>query len=149
MPVLKNVVASVAMLAGLAGAGTRSHAADAVAVSEATGKHYLAAWDARDVDAMLDTLADDAVVVLPQQAPIRGKENIRGLLAAFVKEFSQSGSKFVSAQFTAEGPIVFFLWNGDTPSSKYSFGADTFLVRDGRIAYLTVAFVAEPKPAKQ
>ena len=87
--------------------------------------------------------------VIPRQAPIKGKDNIRPLLTAFVREFSQSGSRFTSGQFTADGPMAFFLWNGDTPSNKYSFGADTFLVRDGRIAYVTVAFVGEAKAAKQ
>ena len=149
MSMLKNVVASAAILAGLAAVGSESRAADSGASSEATVKQYLAGWDARDVEAMLKTLADDAVVVIPRQAPIKGKDNIRPLLAAFVKEFSQSGSRFTSAQFTADGPVVFFLWSGDTPSNKYPFGADTFLVRDGRIAYLTVAFVGEAKAAKQ
>ena len=149
MSMLHNVLASAAVLAGFVGAAGPSHAAESAAISEAAVKQYLAAWDARDVEAMLRTLNDDAVVVLPQQAPIKGKDNIRGLLAAFVKEFSQSGSKFASAQLTADGPIVYLLWNGDTPSNKYSFGANTFLVRDGRIAYETVAFIAEPKPAQQ
>ena len=142
-------MASAAILAGLAGGAAQGQAADASAGTEATVKQYLAGWDARDVEGMLKTLADDAVIVIPGQAPIKGKDNIRPLLTAFVREFSQSGSRFTSAQFTADGPMAFFLWNGVTPSNKYSFGADTFLVRDGRIAYVTVAFVGEAKPAKQ
>jgi uncharacterized protein (TIGR02246 family) len=149
MSTLQKFMASAAILVGLTAVGSQSQAADAGAGTEATVKQYLAGWDARDVEGMLRTLADDAVIVIPGQAPIKGKDNIRPLLTAFVKDFSQSGSRFTSAQFTADGPMVFFLWNGDTPSNKYSFGADTFLVRDGRIAYVTVAFVGEAKPAKQ
>jgi len=144
MTSLRTVLTSAAMLAGFTLAAAGTHAAEPPA-SERAVKQYLAAWDARDVEAMLATLADDAVVVIQQQAPIKGKDKVRGLLAAFVKEFSQAGSSFGSSQLTADGPIVYLLWNGDTPSNKYSFGADTFLVRDGKIAYLTVAFVAQPK----
>jgi ketosteroid isomerase-like protein len=143
MTMLRTVLTSAAVLAGFTLAAG-SHAAEPPA-SEQAVKQYLAAWDARDVDGMLATLADDAVVVIPQQAPIKGKDKIRGLLAAFVKDFSQPGAKFGSSQLTADGPIAYLLWNGDTPSAKYSFGADTFLVRDGKIAYVTVAFVAQPK----
>jgi uncharacterized protein (TIGR02246 family) len=142
-------LASAAILAGLSGAPAAGFGADAGTASETTVRQYLAAWDARDVNEMLRTFTDDAVVILPQQTPIKGKDKIAPLLAAFVKEFSQPGSTFRPGQFTADGSIAYFLWSGDTPSAKYPFGADTFIVHDGKIAYLTLAFIAEPKPAKE
>jgi ketosteroid isomerase-like protein len=118
------------------------------AASEGPVRQYLKAWDARDVEAMLKTFTDDTVVILPAQAPISGTQNLRGLLTAFVKSFSEPGATFTPGQFTANGQVAYLLWQGDTPSGRYPFGADTFVVRDGHIAYLTLAFVAEPKPAK-
>lgn len=81
--------ASAAILAGLSCAPTSGFGADAGAASETTVKQYLAASDARDVDGMLRTLTDHAVVILPQRAPVKGKDKIAPLLAPFVREFSQ------------------------------------------------------------
>lgn len=118
------------------------------APSEGPVQQYLKAWEARDIDGMLKTFTKDTVVILPAKAPISGTDNLRGLLTAFVKSFSAPGSTFTPGQFTANGSVAYFLWQGDTPSGRYPFGADTFVVRNGRIAYLTLAFVVEPKPAK-
>jgi uncharacterized protein (TIGR02246 family) len=143
---LKQVLAAT-VLAATAGVPAVAMA-DEGAPSEAPVRQYLKAWDARDVEAMLKTFTDDAVVILPAQAPISGTENLRGLLTTFMKSFSEPGATFTPGQFTANGSVAYFLWQGDTPSGRYPFGADTFVVRDGHIAYLTLAFVAEPKPAK-
>jgi ketosteroid isomerase-like protein/uncharacterized RmlC-like cupin family protein len=123
------------------------HAADSAMTSERVVRQYLAAWDARNIDAMLRTLAPDAVVVVPQQAPIQGRAAIRPLLKAFVDDFSQPGSTFRFDDLRAHGPIVTFRWSGDTPSTNYANGSNTFVVRNGRIAYLTVALQAQPKTA--
>ncbi|BCM18737.1 nuclear transport factor 2 family protein [Mesorhizobium sp. J8] len=143
---LMQMLIAATVLVATAGVPAVAMAGDAA--SEAPVRQYLKAWDARDVEAMLKTFTDDAVVILPAQAPISGMQNLRGLLTAFVKSFSAPGATFTPGQFTANGSVAYFLWQGDTPSGRYPFGADTFVVRDGHIAYLTLAFIAEPKPAK-
>lgn len=147
MTILKQALAA-SLLAATASLPATAMAEEGKAPSEGPVRQYLKAWDARDVEAMLKTFTADTVVILPAQPPISGTENLRGLLTAFVKSFSQPGATFTPGQFTANGSVAYFLWQGDTPSGRYPFGADTFVVRDGHIAYLTLAFVAEPKPAK-
>lgn len=68
-------------------------------------------------------------------------------MRAFVEEFSQPGSTFQFDDLRAHGPVVTFHWRGDTPSTLYAYGSNTYVVRDGRIAYLTVALQAQPKTA--
>ena len=86
---LKQVL-TAATLAAIASVPAVAMADEEKAPSEAPVRQYLRAWDGRDVEAMLKTFTDDAVVILPAQAPISGTENLRGLLTAFVKSFSGS-----------------------------------------------------------
>jgi hypothetical protein len=46
---------------------------------------------------------------------------------------------------TAEGDVVHMLWRAQTPETTFPFGTNTFVVRDGKIAYHTIAFVAEAR----
>jgi len=113
--------------------------------SEHVVRQYLSAWNARDVEGLLKTLAPDAVVIIPSQAPIVGHEHIRPLLKHFVDEFSQKGSTFRFEDLQAQGQVVSFRWSGDTPTTTYLYGSNTYVIRNGRIAYLTVALQAIPK----
>ena len=125
-------------------ASTTFAQADTVSAGERLVRQYLSAWDARDVNAMLRTLAPDAVVIVPQQEPIVGRERIRPLLEHFVADFSQPGSTFTFDDLHAHGAVASFRWSGQTPTTSYSHGSNTCVVRNGRIAYLTVALEAAP-----
>lgn len=140
----RKLLALVATAAALA-LSPVAHAADSTAESESVVKQFLAAWNARNLDGMMSAYADDAAVLVPEQKPFEGKEQIRTLMKGFVDDFSKPGAMWDTYAVTAEGEIVYILWKAETPANRFPFGSNTFVVKDGKIAYQTIAFSAEAK----
>jgi ketosteroid isomerase-like protein len=136
---VRKVVALVVMAGALA-LSPAVRAGDSSPESERVVKQFLANWDARNLDAMMTSYTDDSAVLIPQQKPFKGKEQIRTLMKGFVDDFSKPGAVWDTYAVTAEGQIVYILWKAETPANKYPFGSNTFVVKDGKIAYQTIAF---------
>ncbi len=113
--------------------------------SEKVVRQFLIDWDARKLDAMMTAYSDDAAVLIPEQKPFKGKDQIRTLMKNFVDDFSKPGASWDTYSITAEGEIVYILWRAETPANKFPFGSNTFVVEGGKIAYQTIAFAAQPK----
>lgn len=128
------------MLAGILAMPPAARAADSSTESEIVVKQFLANWDARNLDAMMMSYTDDSAVLLPQQKPFKGKEQIHNLMKGFVDDFSKPGAVWDTYALTSEGQIVYILWKGETATNKFPFGSNTFVVKDGKIAYQTIAF---------
>ena len=108
--------------------------------SESVVKQFLANWDARNLEAMMASYTEDSAVLMPQQKPFKGKEQIHNLMKGFVDDFSKPGAVWDTYALMAEGQIVYILWKGETAANKFPFGSNTFVVKDGKIAYQTIAF---------
>lgn len=138
-----------AMILGLAVAGPTNFdvawAENPAAESGKVVKEFLATWDARDLDAMMTFYATDASVIMQEQQPFKGTDQIRSLMQNFVDDFSKPGAVWDTYAVTAEGDAVHMLWRAETPETKFPFGANTFFVRGGKIAHHTIAFTAEAK----
>ena len=128
------------MLAGILAMPPAARAADSSTESEIVVKQFLANWDARNLDAMMMSYTDDSAVLLPQQKPFKGKEQIHNLMKGFVDDFSKPGAVWDTYALTSEGQVVYILWKGETAANKFPFGSNTFVVKDGKIAYQTIAF---------
>src|SRR5450631_1551527 len=137
-PVLKLL--TFAVLAGVLALAPAARAGDSSAESEVVVKQFLANWDARNLEAMMTSYTDDSAVLMPQQKPYKGKEQIHSLMKGFVDDFSKPGAVWDTYALTAEGQIVYILWKGETAANKFPFGSNTFVVKDGKIAYQTIAF---------
>jgi SnoaL-like domain len=136
---VRKLIALVAMAGALA-LSPAARAGDSSAESEKVVKQFLANWDARNLDAMMTSYTDDSAVLIPQQKPFKGKEQIHTLMKGFVDDFSKPGAVWDTYAVTAEGQIVYILWKGETGANKFPFGSNTFVVKDGKIAYQTIAF---------
>ena len=126
--------------AGVLALSPAARAGDASTESEMVVKQFLANWDARNLDAMMTSYTDDSAVLIPQQKPFKGKEQIHGLMKGFVDDFSKPGAVWDTYALTTEGQVVYILWKGETAANKFPFGSNTFVVKDGKIAYQTIAF---------
>jgi hypothetical protein len=82
---------------------------------------------------------------MQEQPPFKGTDQIRDLMQNFVNDFSKTGAVWDTYAITAEGDAVQMLWRAETPETKFPFGANTFVVRGGKIAHHTIAFTAEAK----
>ena len=102
--------------------------------TEAIFRHHLDSILTKDVDAVLEGFAEDAVVFTPD-GPIRGHEKIREDSIEFSKlvttEFLDS---FKVGRLDFSGDIVFFTWSAGT---RFPLATETFVIRDGKIVVQT------------
>lgn len=68
-----------------------SHAEGLIAVKQ-LGEDFAAAWHPFDAEALLALYTDDAAVMLSNEPPIIGKENLRTLYQSVSEYYSQMGS---------------------------------------------------------
>src|SRR5437763_1744694 len=79
---------ALATMAGVIAIGLSSSAwSGDVGESEKVVRQFLSAWDARNLDAMMTAYTNDAAVIMPQQKPFKGKDQIRTLMKGFVGDF--------------------------------------------------------------
>ena len=85
--------------------GAKASAADTPTVETAIAanyRHWVDATQRKDVDAVLSLYDDDAIVLPPGAAPIRGKDAIR----AFYASWYAGLSKLLHEQFTSTSLVV-------------------------------------------
>jgi hypothetical protein len=93
---------------------------------------------AMSIEAIIAQYADNAVVITPQ-GTLRGPVQIRGLIETIIAEFAQPGVKFDLIHRAAEGPVANFVWTADTGRNIWDLGAETYVLKAGKIAFQTFA----------
>ncbi len=84
------------------------------------------AAEANDLDAVMADYAEDAVLIAPRHGVLRGAE-IRTFF-----EHPSDLTGFEVMTLLIDQDVAFFTWRTDA----VSFGSDTFIVRDGKIAVM-------------
>jgi hypothetical protein len=67
------------------------------------------------------------------------------MMEGVVAEFGQPGVKFEMIAQAAVGEAVAFSWKAETAKNVYELGAETYVIRDGLVAYQTLALKAQAK----
>ena len=100
--------------------------------TRAVVEHHMAALQAGDIDAVMEDYTDESVFIINLGGVFTGRDAIRPF-------FEASGSMpgFTETASHAEGDTFYVTWTAD----GISFGTDTLVVRDGKIAVQTVAVV--------
>jgi ketosteroid isomerase-like protein len=115
--------------------------------SGATARQFaddrLAAFGRGDAAALVAQYRDDAVVITPQ-GKLAGPQ-IRGMIEGIVAEFAQPGVKFDLIAREAEGPVATFVWKAETARNLYELGSETYVLKDGKVAYQTFAAKVTPR----
>ena len=104
--------------------------------TEMVFKHHLESVLAKDVDAVVQGFAADAVIFGPD-GPIRGREQIR---AEFNESLQDLTTKFLDdfkvGRQDIYGEVVYFTWSA---GDAFPLGAETFIIRNGKIIVQTLA----------
>jgi ketosteroid isomerase-like protein len=103
----------------------------------------LAAFGRGDVAALVAQYRDDAVVITPEKR-LAGPQ-IRGMIEGIIAEFARPGVKFDLIARAAEGPIATFVWKAETARNVYDLGSETYVLKDGKVAYQTFAAKVTPR----
>lgn len=102
---------------------------------EVVVKAFHRAFVARDVDALIELYADDAVNHQVAEEPLRGKDAIRKAFEEFFRAFPDETTEALN--FFEDGEWGIGEWRGGNPNSprgsRVIHGCGFFQVRDGKI----------------
>lgn len=106
---------------------------------------HLEAFSEQDLDMMLDTYADDAVL-LNEEHTFRGCEEIRDEFERLFAEFSGVDMSENGRILTkTEGQYAYIVWGAETPNKIYEYVSATFVISEGKIQFQTMAGKITPK----
>jgi ketosteroid isomerase-like protein len=107
------------------------------AASESTAmvlERHLRALGAGDPDALLADYAPDAVLCLPDQT-VKGIEALRAFFAQIGPLFPVGQTQFEVLRQEVHGDRGYVAWRASSPALDPSGGADTFVIRNGKIVF--------------
>jgi ketosteroid isomerase-like protein len=103
--------------------------------TQATLDHHLQAV-AEGIDATMQDFTEDSVVITPD-ATFRGLAEIRAFFTAFVESLPAGiWDAFKLNRSEVAGEVAYIVWEA---KPWFPLGTDTFVVRDGKIVYQTIA----------
>ena len=100
--------------------------------TEVVVARHLRAFVAADVEALMADYAPDAVLCLPDQTA-KGHAALRAFWEQAVQLFPAGQTQFEVLRQEVHGDCVYLVWRASSPALDPSGGADTFVIRDGRI----------------
>lgn len=83
------------------------------------------------------------IVLLTNDGVFRGHEGVREAAALLERELPEGTYEYVQKE--VHGEMAFLVWTGDSATRVVRHGADSFLIREGKIRVMTVYFVAVDK----
>lgn len=113
---------------------------DTLAVLE----NHLTSFADGDLDGIMNDYTDDTVF-FTTDGKLVGRGAIRRLMAGLFAEFAQPGASFEMRAQNIAGDVAHIVWSGETPSNRYEFATDTFVVRGGKIVYQSFAGKVVPR----
>lgn len=107
---------------------------------------HLRCFQAGDVEGLLADYSADCVLLIDDQV-IEGRDALRAFFEhVFTAMFPGGVAVDIQNRASAQGATI-IKWTAETPNLKVLMGADTMVLRDGKIAIQTVALKAEPAGA--
>jgi uncharacterized protein (TIGR02246 family) len=108
-------------------------------------EHHLSALGAGDLDGILSDYADDSILISPDGA-LKGRQAIRGFFEGVLASLFKPGTyDFTMDTLHVADDVAYVVWHANCASANVVFAADTFLIRNGKIAVQTFAPKIEPK----
>jgi ketosteroid isomerase-like protein len=108
-------------------------------------EHHLGALGAGNLDAILSDFTDDSILISPD-GPLKGRPAIRGFFEGVLASLFKPGTyEFTMDTLHTIDDVAYIMWHAHCATADVVFAADTFLIKDGKIAVQTFAAKIEPK----
>ena len=104
--------------------------------TEKVWKHHIDAWDARDLDGIMEDYCEDSIFIGNNKV-YKGLAEIRGIFASLFDIFDH-GENIIDPEVIIK-ELIYITWNFTPTDDDSYFGTDTFVVENGIIIYQTVA----------
>jgi hypothetical protein len=102
---------------------------------------HLALAAASDWQTDLARNVDEDVVVLTGFGVFRGRDQVR--ILAELLDAQLPGASFHYTTVLVHGDVAFLEWTASGPTARVRDGADSFVIRDGRIVVQTIHYTVE------
>ena len=98
--------------------------------------HHIAAWEARDLDAIASDYSETSVLVINNQVYV-GPEQIKPVFARLFEIFD-AGTNAVDEPLLIDR-LVYITWHFQPEGAPVHHGTDSFVIENGKIVYQTIA----------
>lgn len=106
--------------------------------------HHIGALLSGDLEGIVADYTDESVIIGPEGV-IRGRNAIREMFAGYLATLFKPGTYQLEAdKVHVDGDIAFVMWHANCVGADVAFAADTFVIKDGKIAVQTFAPKVEP-----
>ena len=102
--------------------------------------HHLSCFAEGKLDDLLSDY-DASSVLFTMDGALKGPNEIRPLF----DEFAKPGASFDMKTQLVDGEAAYIVWSAETADNTYEVATDTFVVREGKIAYQSLAAKITPK----
>ena len=103
--------------------------------TEKVVEHHIQSGNDRNVEAVMEDYADDAILIAPGGIVHKGKQAIRGSFEELVAQ--GDGPVVIPDQKVYEGEVGYVVWTMNAGPAAIH-GTDTFIVKNGKIVVQTV-----------
>lgn len=126
-----------------------SHASsrDRARSTEEVFDSHLRLREAHDLEADIAANYAEDVVLLTLTGVFRGHDGVRASAAELHKDFPEG--RYVYRLRMVDGDVAFLVWSGRSPVGTVRDGADTFVIRDGRIVVQTIHYTVDRGDAER
>jgi ketosteroid isomerase-like protein len=106
--------------------------------------HHIRALGKGDLDDILSDYTEDSVVIGPDGV-VKGRQAISTLFQGFLSGLLKPGTWELGLDVEhVHDDLVYVIWHAKCAPADVAFAADTFVIRDGKIAVHTFAPKIEP-----
>lgn len=116
--------------------GVVSTIANAQATTADVWNHHIAAWEARDVEAIASDYTEESVLILNSKV-FSGQEAIKKVFVQLFGIFDAGNNRIDTP--VLNGRIVYITWHFSPTGDSEFFGTDTFVIENGKIAVQTIS----------
>ncbi|MEM7468449.1 MAG: nuclear transport factor 2 family protein [Pseudomonadota bacterium] len=100
--------------------------------------HHLEVFGDGDMDGILSDYTEQTLMVYGDKT-WRGLVGARDFFNMWLDELIPAGSKFDLTGRVCVDDLLYITWTAESAKYKFEFGTNTFLIRDGKVIYQTVA----------
>jgi len=124
-----------------------SQTAQRPAIDEAKTKeildHHLTVFTRNDLDDTMEDYTEESFLITPD-GTFKGLAEIRKNFENAFKVLPKDSMTFTVKQTVIVQDLAYIIWEARTPKLDFSFGTDTFIIRDGKIVEQTYGGVVKP-----
>lgn len=106
--------------------------------------HHMTSVARSDVDGIMQDYADRSTLFTPDGV-LEGRDAIRQFFVNLTGQMMPAGTSFTHLRQDVRGDTAFLLWQAESMTMRFHMGAETLVVRDGKIVTHTFAAAIQPK----